>query len=205
MLFCRSTRPSSDPRAAVFIPGSICPSTLFERYHRFTSPSRRAADLQNFWHPSNTDAPVYMYRRAIFPALRWRSSEREKKLSSRLAASSFFQNFWPVELRSPTDCQIYRLMCDQRHVHASHGVPGLTMEQCQWAMVDMASKHVSHGVHASMPANTKLTWRKNRFASASERAAADSQNFSRLENENAFPQIFSTLVSPCIAVSILVY
>ena len=31
---------------------------------------------------------MYVYRRAVFPAIRWRSSEREKKLSNRLAAST---------------------------------------------------------------------------------------------------------------------
>ena len=60
----------------------------------------------------------------------------------------------------------------------------------KWAMVDSrhARVHVSHDVHASMPAksNTKHTWRKNRFASPSERAAADLQNFWLLENETLF-------------------
>ena len=50
-----------------FISGSICPSTPFERYHRFTSPSERAADSQNSWRLSNTDAPVYVYRQAVLP------------------------------------------------------------------------------------------------------------------------------------------
>ena len=50
---------------------------------------------------------VYVHRWAIPPALRWRSSEREKKLTNRVAASSFFQNFRPLDLRSPTDLSHY--------------------------------------------------------------------------------------------------
>ena len=96
-----------------FISGAICPSTPFERYRRFTSPSNEL-ESQNFWFLSNTDAPVYVYRRAIFPALRERSSEREKKLSNRLAASSFFQSFRCDRRRlSPISlliCQIYQMI-----------------------------------------------------------------------------------------------
>ena len=110
-----------------FILGSICPSTPFERYRMFTSPSKRAADSQNFWHLSNTDAPVYVYRRAIFPALRWCLSEREKKLSNRLAASSFIQSSqrdrrpqYPI---SQLICQISQLTFDRSHVNSSHDVP----------------------------------------------------------------------------------
>ena len=44
-----------------FIAGSICPSTPFERHRRFTSPSKRAADSQNFWRLSYADAPVYVH------------------------------------------------------------------------------------------------------------------------------------------------
>ena len=83
-----------------FISGLICPSTPFARHRRFTSPFKRAADSQNFWRLSNTGALVYVHRPAIFPALHWRSSEREKKLSNRLAASSFFQNFRAADLTS---------------------------------------------------------------------------------------------------------
>ena len=86
-----------------FISGSICPSTPFERGLSFASRSKRAADLQNFWRLSNTDAPVYLHQWAVSPALPLCSSDREKKLSNQLAASSFFQNFRPVDLRSPTD------------------------------------------------------------------------------------------------------
>ena len=99
MLFRKSTRPSSGPRVAVFISGSV----VLSPNRSFASLSKRAADSQNFWPLSNLDAPVYVHRWAILPALRWRSSEREKKLSNRLAASSFFQTFRPVDLRSPTD------------------------------------------------------------------------------------------------------
>ena len=86
-----------------FISGSV----VLSPNRRFASPSRRAADSQNVWHLSNTDAPVYVHRWAISSAPRWRSSEREKKLSNWLAAPSFFQNFWPVNLRSPTDLSHY--------------------------------------------------------------------------------------------------
>ena len=102
-LFCRSNRPSSAPCVAVFISGSVCSSNPFERELSFASPSKRAAESQNFWRLSNTDAPVCVHRWAVSPALRSRSSEREKKLSNRPAASSFFQSFRPVDLKSPTD------------------------------------------------------------------------------------------------------
>ena len=74
---------------------------------RFASPSKRAADSQNFWSLSNMDAKAYVHRQAISPALRCRPSEKEKKLSNRPAALSFFQNFRPVDLRSPTDLSYY--------------------------------------------------------------------------------------------------
>ena len=41
-----------------FISGSVCPSNPFEREFSFASPSKRAAESQNFWRLSNTDAPV---------------------------------------------------------------------------------------------------------------------------------------------------
>ena len=41
--------------------GSVSPSSPFERYRRFISPSKRAADSQNSWHLSNTDAHVYVH------------------------------------------------------------------------------------------------------------------------------------------------
>ena len=75
----------------------------FERHLNSTYPSKRAADSQNFWCLSNTDGAAYLQRRAISPALRSRSSEGEKKLSNRPAASSFFQTFRTVDLKSPTD------------------------------------------------------------------------------------------------------
>ena len=86
-----------------FISGSVCPSSPFERELSFANPSKRAADSQNFWRLSNTDAPVCVHRWGVSPALRSRSSEREKKLSNRPAASSFFQSLRPVDLKSPTD------------------------------------------------------------------------------------------------------
>ena len=110
-----------------FILGSICPSTPFERYCGFTSPSKRDADSKNFWRLSNTDAPVYVHWRAVFPALRWCLSEREKKLSNRLAASSFFQSFRRHQRRqSPISqliCQLSQLIFDRSHVNSSHDVP----------------------------------------------------------------------------------
>ena len=44
-----------------------------------------------------------VHRWAVSPALRSRSSERQKKLSNRPAASSFFHTSRPVDLKSPTD------------------------------------------------------------------------------------------------------
>ena len=56
---------------------------------------------------------VCMHRWAVSPALRWRSSEREKKLSNGPAASSFFDSFRPF-CRSISNlqliCPIYRLI-----------------------------------------------------------------------------------------------
>ena len=85
-----------------FISGSVCPSKPFERELSFASPSKRAAESQNFWRLSNTDAPVCVHRWAVSPALRSRSSEREKKLSNRPAAPTVhsgknFQNFGQAE------------------------------------------------------------------------------------------------------------
>ena len=57
----------------------------------------------------------------------WRSSERKKKLSNWLAASSFFQSFRCDQRRpSPISqliCQISQLIFDRNHVNASHDVP----------------------------------------------------------------------------------
>ena len=107
--------------------GLVCPSSPFECYRGLTSPSKRAGDSQNFWRLSNTDDPVYVHRWAISPALRWRSSEREKRLSNRLAASSFFQSSRRNRCRlSPIQqliCQISQLIFDRSHVNASHDVP----------------------------------------------------------------------------------
>ena len=68
-----------------------------------------------------------MHQRAVFPALRWRLSEREKKLSNRLSASSFFQSFWRHQRRqSPISqliCQISQLIFDRSDVNSSHDVP----------------------------------------------------------------------------------
>ena len=79
------------------------------------------------WSLSNTDAPVCLHRWAVSPALRLRSSEKEKKLSNRPAASSFFQNFRRDQRRqSPMSqliCQISQLVFDRSHVNASHDVP----------------------------------------------------------------------------------
>ena len=68
-----------------------------------------------------------LYRWAVSPALRSRSSEQEKKLSNRPAASCFFQSFRRVQRRqSPISqliFQISQLIFDRSHVKASHDVP----------------------------------------------------------------------------------
>ena len=116
-----------------FISGSV----VLSPNRRFASPSKRTADSQTFWRLSNTDAPVYVHRWAISPALRWHSSEREKKLSDRLVASSFFQNFQPVDLRSPTDLSHYPdrsnwPIFDRSHVPGLHDAPGEQRNDRQW-------------------------------------------------------------------------
>ena len=87
-----------------FISGSICPSNPFECHRRFTSPSKRAAGSQNFGVTRTRMPPCTCidgpFRRHF---ARTRASEREKKISNRLSASSSFQNFRLVNLRSPTD------------------------------------------------------------------------------------------------------
>ena len=116
---CISTRTLVGPQR--FITGSTFPSTPFERELSFTSLSKQAMDLQNCWRHSNTGALVYLHRLAVSPALPLRSSEREKKLSNRVAVSSFIQNL-PVDLRSPTDLSdnLSRLIFNRSHVHASY-------------------------------------------------------------------------------------
>ena len=113
-----------------FISGLICPSNPFERQLSFALPSKRAAESQNFWRLSNTDAPMCLHRWAVSPALRSRSSEREKKLSNRPAAFSFFHKFQSFRhdrrRLSPISqliCQISQLIYDRNHVNASHDVP----------------------------------------------------------------------------------
>ena len=127
MHLCISTDPSGSTVLYKFISGSICPSNPFERELSFTSPSKRAAESQNLWRLSNTDAPVCLHRWAVSPALRSCLSEREKKLSNRLAVSSFFQSFRCDRRRqSPISqliCQISQLIFDRSHVNASHDVP----------------------------------------------------------------------------------
>ena len=139
-----------------FNSGLICPSTPFERYPRFTSPSKRAADSQNFWRLSNTDAPVYVYGRAVFPALRWRSNEREKKLSNRLAASGFFQSFRHHRCRqspiSQLTCQISQLIFDRSHVNSSHDVPA-----CK--VIDLRTGFVCAGPTVESVDKGKGEWR----------------------------------------------
>ena len=91
--FLLTIDPRQSMRSGFFLSGSICPSTPFERHLRSTSPSKRATESENLWRLSNTDDLVYVFQRAVFSALRWRSNERGKKLSNRLPASSFFQSF----------------------------------------------------------------------------------------------------------------
>ena len=110
-----------------FISSSICPSNPFERELSFANPSKRAAEWQNFWRLSNTDAPVCLHWWAVSPALHWGLSEKENKLSNRPDASSFFQSFrrnwrWQSPI-SQLICQIFQLIFDRSHVNASHDVP----------------------------------------------------------------------------------
>ena len=65
MHLCIRTRTLVGPQR--FISGSICNLNPLERHRRFTSPSKQAADSQNFWRLQNTATPVYMHRRVIFP------------------------------------------------------------------------------------------------------------------------------------------
>ena len=70
---------------------------------------------------------MYVYGQAVFPAPRWRSSEREMKLSNRLAASSFLQSFRHDRRRqSPISqliFQISQLIFDRSHMNSSHDMP----------------------------------------------------------------------------------
>ena len=134
-----------------------------------------------------------MHRWATSPALRWRSSEREKKLSNRLAVSSFFQSFWRDRRRlSPISqliCQISQLIFDRSHVNASDDVPA-----CK--VIDL--------------------WTINRLCVRGPNVRVAGQRKQRMESENAFlfPSLAvwgwtvnpfhsqSTFVSLCVAVFI---
>ena len=84
---------------------------------------------------------MYWHRWAVLPPLCSCSSEREKKLSNRLAASSTFLNFRPVDLKSPTDLSdiptdLTDLWVDLWSL-ASHALPGgrvkyANEKQLQW-------------------------------------------------------------------------
>ena len=67
---------STNPSGFTTLYFGLCLSVAF-----FTSLPEQVANSQNFWRLSNTNACVYLHRRAISPALHWCSNEREKKLS----------------------------------------------------------------------------------------------------------------------------
>ena len=186
MHLCIRTDPSGS--TALYF-GRICPSSPFERHRRFTSPSKRAADSQKFWRLSNTDDPVYVNRWATSPALRWRSSEREKKLSNRLAASSFLQSFRCDRRRlSPIwqlICQISQLIFDWSQLNASHDVPA-----CKVTDLRTMDRHHVRGHNGRVGGQRK--WRmesKNafRFPSLAVRGWTVNPFYSQ-----------STLGSPCV-------
>ena len=87
-----------------FFSGSICPSTSFERYRRFTSLSKRASDSQNFWRLLNTDAPVYVYRRAVFPhfAGAWAKAKRSFRTDWQHLAFSELSAPWALTISDLT-------------------------------------------------------------------------------------------------------
>ena len=170
MHLCISTDPGG---FTVLYFGSICPSTPFQHECRFASPSEQAVDSQKFCRLSNTDAPVTCIDGPF--CLHFAGAWAQGKISFRTnwqRPASFRTFAWTVsDLTTglsdiPTD-----LWSKARALWRARW----TMEQS--AMVN--SKHISHDMHTSMPAkwNTKHTWRKNRFASPSERAAADLQTF----------------------------
>ena len=135
-----------------FISGSV----VLLPNRRFASPFKWAANSQNFWRLSNTDAPVYVHRMTISPALCWRSSEREKKLSNRLAASSFFQNDSAVRSQiSHWSVALSRPIFDWRHVYALHGVTACQVNNSYrtwWIARFPQSARFKHETH------THITW-----------------------------------------------
>ena len=92
-----------------FISDSVCPSNPFEREFSFASPSKRAAESQNFWRLSNTDAPVcidgpFRPHFARAPAKGKRSFRTDRQ---RLASFRFFGRSISNLQRI---CPIYRLI-----------------------------------------------------------------------------------------------
>ena len=88
--FMHQHRTLVDPQR--FISGSICPSTPYERELSFASPSKRAADSQNFWRLSNLEARYIC--RTHFSAIVSSTSPSERAADS--------QTFWrPGRTRMP--------------------------------------------------------------------------------------------------------
>ena len=126
-----------------FISGSICPSNPFERELSFASPSKRAADSPNFWRPSNTDAPVYLPRLAISHALQAARARATGKRSFQIdwqRLASFRTFGWSIS-NLQLICQIYRLICDRSHIHASYDGPGEQWNNRPWWIACFPNVH----------------------------------------------------------------
>ena len=163
-----------------FISGSV----VLSPNRRFASPSKRMADSQNLWRVSNTDAPVYVHRWGEMPAHRWRSSDREKKLLNRQAASSFFQNFRPVDLRSLTDLSHYpdRSLIEATCMLRMACWVNNRTDGPWWIARFPQSARFKHETH------THITWMEvGEETGLPARPNELRQFFCRLESGNAFP------------------
>ena len=79
------------------------------------------------------------------PPLRWRLSERERKLSNRLAASSFFQNSRCANLRSHNWFVRYLdWSLIEATVPVSHDVPGGQWNNWPWFPHDVRASNTKH-------------------------------------------------------------
>ena len=123
-------------------------STALERHLNSTYPSKRAVDSQNFWCLSNTDGAAYLQRRAISPALRWCSSEREKKFSETTRSASLLAELSALELSAadlPTDLWSTARECFARHARWVAGIVCCKTKRCEWTMAHCSGTESSTG------------------------------------------------------------
>ena len=148
-----------------FILGSV----VLSLSRRFTSPSKRVADSENFWRVLNTDALVYVHRCIDWPIIcqHFAVSRAKRKFLNRVAG------------------------CQRPASFRTFGVPISGISHLIWSFIEATwtprmayqtnNRRMDHGGSARFPWNarfkhethlthTHTAWRKNRFASRSEGA-----------------------------------